>query len=52
VSGQLAIGSLTDAGLFTQSFSANTILTRFTDATLECRHGFPADHAFFVGFAH
>jgi hypothetical protein len=35
VPGQLTIGPFTDAGLFAQGFSTNTILTEFADAALE-----------------
>jgi hypothetical protein len=35
VSGQSTIGPFTDAGLFAQGFSTNTILTEFADAALE-----------------
>ena len=49
---QLAIGPLTNAGLFAHGLAANSVLAGLANAAFQNRHWFAADHAFFTGFGH
>ncbi len=49
---ELSVGAFTDAGLFSQRLSANTLLAGLTDAALEYQDWLGADHAFSFLFAH